>query len=332
MELLPGKTFATKKIDFFQLPFCLQPHYLKLYPDVEVLEHNNLYATVTRARHKSFKTIRFLFPPVSLSGENADSETEKEFCEAALAFIKEKKLAHRILQPANYCIFKTVPAGSVSVPFGSYRISLKNPAEDLLKNMQARYRSAINQASGLSIEIRSGKNELKPFQALHEETMKRTNAYHETYDSLEKELNALPDNSLLSTVYIDNQLQGGLFVLYSGYSAYYMHGASANTTAASGAIKYLHYKTMCSLQEKGVQDYDFVGARLTDISGTKYEGIQNFKKRFGSELIKGHLWKYDIDPKACKSFDLLLKLKCRLKGTKLPVDIIDQEKKKTVLL
>jgi lipid II:glycine glycyltransferase (peptidoglycan interpeptide bridge formation enzyme) len=84
------------------------------------------------------------------------------------------------------------------------------------------------------------------------------------------------------------------------------------------------------MKTKGVKEYDFVGARLSDITNTKLEGIQNFKKRFGSELVKGYLWKLDIDKTKCKTYDSLLKIKCKLKGTKFPKDIIDQELSKAV--
>ena len=60
----------------------------------------------------------------------------------------------------------------------------------------------------------------------------------------------------------------------------------------------------------------------------KLEGIQNFKKRLGGELIKGYLWKKDISPLICWAYDSLLLLKLKVKGKKVPLDIIEQETKK----
>ena len=80
------------------------------------------------------------------------------------------------------------------------------------------------------------------------------------------------------------------------------------------------------LKKRGVKKYDFVGARLSDVSGTKLAGIQKFKKRFGGELKRGYLWKKDINLMKCKLFDLALKVKLKLKGVSMPKDIIDQEK------
>jgi hypothetical protein len=332
MQLLSQKEFiALRDLDHKKFPFCLQDPYLKIYPAIQIIANENTYAPVKLNKIKNFRTLQFQFPPLDRNGDLLSEKKEKEFCEKAILFISENNIAHRIQQPTNFCLFSTAPKNSISLPFGTYRINLQNNSEtEILQKMQARYRTALNQVSKLNVSIKMGESELQSFQKLHEATMKRTGAFVESYSTLLKEVKALPNNSLVATVYIDNELQGGLFVLYSPHSAYYFHGASADTTHASGAIKYLHYKIMCLLKEKKVNYYDFVGARLTNIEGTKYEGIQNFKKRFGSELIKGYLWKLDIDKKVCQSYDLLLKIKCKLKGTRFPKDIIDQEKNKAL--
>ena len=334
MKILSAEEFLILKgIDKGSLPFCFQKYYLNINSDISILQLNDFFAAVKIKKYKFLKTVQFQFPPVSSKGQCLSVEDEKQFSESAIDFLAENKLAHRIVQPKNYALFSSVPTKSISTPFGTYKIDLTNKTNDqLIEGMQARYRSSIRQMEKLNVEIRYGLNELNIFQKLHEETMDRTAAYSEDYSSLSKELTALPNNSLLATIYIDNKIQGGLYVVYSNYGAYYFHGASANTTEASGAIKYLHYKVMCLMREKGIKQYDFVGARLTDISGTKLEGIQNFKKRFGAELVKGFLWKIDLDKPKCKTYDNLLKIKCKIKGLKFPHDIIDQEKNKVIVL
>ncbi len=334
MKLLLIKEFlALSKGNIKLFPFCFQSDYLKANPDIEILQYDNMFAPIKNYKTKFLKIIQFQFPPIDVNGERLKNVEEKFFCEAAIKFITENKLAHRIAQPKNYALFNVLPAKAVSAPFGTYIIKLQNKTgEQILESMQARYRSAIRQTEKLNVEIKYGAPELKTFQKLHAKTMERTGAYVEEYESLKDELLALPNNALLATIYIDGKIQGGVYLTYSAFSAYYFHGASADTTEASGAIKYLHYKLMCLMQDKGVKQYDFVGARLSDIAGTKLEGIQNFKKRFGSELVKGYLWKIDLDRTKCKTYDNLLKIKCKLKGTKFPVDIIDQEKNKKIVL
>lgn len=334
MNLLNGNEFAELTfIEFEQLPFCFQPDYLMGNKNISILKKGDFFAPVKIEKNKFLKTLQFQFPPVNSKGVRVKEKEELDFCEEAIKYISDKKLAHRIQQPKNYALFNVVPRKAVSSPFGTYKIDLEGKTNtQILDDMQARYRSAIRQTEKLKTKIRFGISELRIFQDLHEETMKRTQSYAENFESLKDELTMSNHNTMLATVYIDNKIQGGLYLAYSKYGAYYFHGASADTTEASGAIKYLHYQIMCLMQDKGVKQYDFVGARLTDVSGTKLEGIQNFKRRFGTELVKGYLWKLDIDKTKCRAYDNLLKLKCKLKGTKFPKDIIEQEKNKEVIL
>lgn len=329
MELLTSEDFLKdKNVIQENMPFCLQRDYLSLYSSIEILRNGSLYAPIKRQSFKKFKTMQFQFAPVDHLGEKPSPEQEKEFCNDVVSFCTDNKITHRIIQPVTHSLFSESPENCIKIPFGTYRIDLNLSEEEILKKMQARYRSSINQASQLNPEIRYGISELKKFQELHEETMKRTVNFHESHTTLKSELDSLPKNALLATVYLNNELQGGLYVLYSKFCAFYMHGASSKKTSAQGAIRYLHYKVMCELKKKGVKYYDFVGARLSDVSGTKYEGIQDFKRRFGAELIEGFLWKKDIEPKIARSYDVLLKIKCKLKGNPYPKDIIDQEKNK----
>jgi len=329
VELINRKEFFDLGCSLEALPFCFQKDYLNANTKISFLKKKTIIAAVKIDQNKLLRTMQFQFSPLHLNGEYLQQKEEKMFLEEAIAFIYKNKIVDRIVQPKNYALFNELPDNVLSCAFGTYKISLSGKnSEQILEGMQARYRTAIRQIEKLNVEIRFGITELKAFQKLHNETMQRTDAYSEDYVSLKKEIESSPENTLLATVYIDNKIQGGLFIAYSDFCAYYFHGASADTTEASGAIKYLHYKIMCLMQKKGVRNYDFVGARLSDVSGTKLEGIQNFKKRFGTELIKGYLWKLDINKTKCKAFDSLLKVKCKLKGTKYPIDIIDQERKK----
>lgn len=327
MQLVSYKTNA-KELEFLsdKFPFPFLKDFSK-YCSIYFLKNQNSIAPIEIYNSKFLKLGRFHFAPLNNLAQTLTPEEELNFCSEAITFIKEQHLADKIVQPTNYCLFQAAPSNSVASPFGTYEINLEGKTEEeLLSAMQARYRSAIRQLESLNVEIRY--DELDVFYNLHHQTMQRTNAYSEGFEDLKKLQLCLPNNTIVATIYINNELQGGLFAVYTNYGGYYLHGASSDTTQASGAIKYLHYKMMCLLKQKGVKRYDFVGARLSDISNTKLEGIQNFKKRFGSELKQGYLWKQEINALKCKSYNALLNFKLSLKGQKLPLDIIDQERKK----
>lgn len=328
MQLINTKDFLANYVKYLDnLPFCFTYAYLNNSDTKFIFEYQQAISLVQISSHRGFKTLKFVFPPITLSADRLTIDEERLFCNAAVNFLKKNKLCDRIAQPENFCLFNACPDKAISIPFGTYYINLQDKSEnDLLQQMQARYRTAINQVSKFNPEIKYGIAELENFALLHKETMLRTNSYYEDFKSLKKDMMQMPENILLATIYINNRIEGGLFVKYNNYGAYYIHGASSNTNQAAGAVKYLHYQAMLILKNKSVKKYDFVGARLSENLNSKLKGIQDFKRRFGSELQKGYLWKIDINPSRCKFFDALLFLKCKLKGTSLPIDIIDQER------
>ncbi len=312
-------------------PFSFQKSYAAFIErtgaSLFILKKDALMAPVVLKKSKFLRLLQFQFKPLGTGARELSAAEEQRFLEEAVSYISTHQLAHRIVQPANFALFSKVPPGSRFAPYGSYVINLKGLSDEaILAGMQARYRTAVRAAQKLNPEIRMGKEELKAFWELHKATMDRTRMYAESYKEL-KELSDTSDHSILiANCYINGELQGGVYIAWSGYGAYYLHGASGNSPLSDGAIKYLHYWCMCYLKQQGAERYDFVGARLSDVSGTKLEGIQNFKKRFGSELKVGYLWKKDISPFVCAAYDSLLLLKLTLKGSKPPKDIIDQER------
>jgi hypothetical protein len=314
-------------------PFSFQKSYAAFIErtgaSLFILKKDSVLAPVILKKSKFLRILQFHFKPLGAGAQELSTQEEQGFLEEALSYISTQKLAHRIVQPVNFALFSAVPQSSISAPYGSYVINLKElNDESLLAGMQARYRTAVRASQKLNPEVRTGNGELKNFWELHKATMERTGAYAEPYHEIKDLLETSDHTVLIANCYINNELQGGVCIAWSHYGAYYLHGASGNSPMSDGAIKYLHYWCMCHLKQQGAERYDFVGARLSDVSGTKLEGIQNFKKRFGSELKAGYLWKKDISPFVCAAYDSLLLLKLTLKGLKTPKDIIDQERNK----
>lgn len=329
MKPVPPEVFYQKYWATLTLPFCYAPGFLKMHTGMLILSNTDeAFALLQLTTNKGFKTARFYFPPLDKHGKKLVPDQEVAFCEEAIRYLTETENIHRIMQPVNYCVFQLPPGECISVPFGTYKIELtaKTP-QSLLAAMQPRYRTAIAQARRMRAEVRYGRSELNAFARLHEKTMQRSNSWYETSLQIEQVLDALKDNALLATVYINNELQGGLLLHYSTFGAYYMHGASADHPEASGAIKFLHYEVMCRLLNEGVAFYDFVGARLSGNISPKLKGIQDFKRRFGSELESGYLWKKDLNTWRCNLYDLILYWKCKLKHQVFPEDIIEQERR-----
>ncbi|MGZ3861865.1 MAG: lipid II:glycine glycyltransferase FemX [Bacteroidia bacterium] len=280
-------------------------------------------------KNKFLIIIQPLYPPLNHRGERIDAAEEKTFLNAFITHVDTGKLAHRITQPENSAIFKTVPNGAVSAPFGTYFLDLANNTEEkLFKELHSKHRNVIRNAEKSNVTIKYGKEVINDFFVLYEQTMKRSDKYCQPLSYFENFQDIMPQNIVCGVAYYNNKPQGGLFIPYSNFGAFYLYGASAETKEINGAVNYLHWETIKSLKSKGVRRYDFVGARLSDVSGSRLDGIQQFKERFGSELEKGFLWKLDINKTYCNLFDSMVRFKLKLKGLNPPVDIIDEERTK----
>jgi len=288
-------------------------------------EENQSLAPAKLYNIKFLKLLRFLFPPLR-DGMEIPVTEEKSFLQSAVQKIRQEKLCHRIVQPENFCLFRCYPENSMFAPFGSYRVNLLLSMQQLESNLRPKTRNAIKNAIKLGPRTKEGKTELTIFYALYKQMSDRKGLHADAFEYYKSLYESMGEQYVLCrNVYMNDVPIGGIFILYSLSGAYYISGGSTTNTMASGLIKFLHWDTMMTLKEKGVKVYDFVGARVRDVSGTPLEGVQGFKSRFGGELEKGFLWKMDIDKKQCKLFDTFLRIKMALKGKKPLPDIIDQE-------
>ena len=62
--------------------------------------------------------------------------------------------------------------------------------------------------------------------------------------------------------------------------------------------------------------------------GSKLEGIQRFKERFGGELKKGFIWKYPVNGLKYFLFQIFTRVFYLIKFQKYEGDIIEQERKR----
>jgi hypothetical protein len=279
--------------------------------------------------NKFLKIIQPLYPPLAKNGERLSKQQEFEFLNKWIRFLIKNKITHRIVQPENFAIFKSVPENSKFAPFGTYYINLdKNTEQELFQKIHPKHRNVIRNAEKHNMILKYGIECIDDFYLLYQQTMKRSNMFCHDISYFNNFFTYLNQSVICGVVYFESKPQGGIFIPYTKYGAFYLYGASAEKIEINGSINYLHWKTIKYLKKKGVKRYDFVGARLSDVSGTKLDGIQQFKKRFGAELEEGFLWKMDLNNNKCNIYDALLNVKTKLKGREIPLDIIDQENRK----
>ena len=320
---------------FDRLPFSFNPVFSDVLAKqrigqfhlIETQDGEIVFPVILR-KGKILKFLEFLNPPLRKNGEVIDMDKEREILDQFVSFLTAEKIADRVLQPLNWCLFQSYPKGSTYASFGTYRLNLKKKTEEIFAGLHAKHRNVIRNAESKAASIVVGTDAFEDFYKLYVETMNRSEMSAEPKWYFLGLLQKYSTNIFCGLVSHNSVPQGAVFVPFTKSGAYYVYGASAGNISLTGAVNYLHYEMMRHFQAIGVGYYDMVGARLSDVTGTKLEGIQKFKSRFGGELIKGFLWKMDINKTKCKIFDTALFAKQKMKGKKMPLDIIDQERKK----
>ena len=268
---------------------------------------------------------RIMVFTTGILGPIAGPEKEKRFLNTAVKHIREK-LNVDFINPLHVtALFNTKPDGSVFCRFGSYVIDLNTNEDTLFANLHPKHRNVIKKALKDGVVIRCSAEKRKHCIKLIQDTLIRQGQPEipSTWlDGLDKNLTGNIDYWIAE---YQEEYVGAAILVWSkaGYS-YYLYGGSARTPH-SGAMNLLHWEAIKKMKARGVLFYDFVGARINPETGSKYEGIQRFKSRFGGPLQTGYLWKVVFHPFYYSLYTLLVKLKSRVKHSN---DIIEQERER----
>ena len=254
-------------------------------------------------------------------------DEEKEFLNGVVKCLKKMKVDFVQSSP-SYSLFNEFPERSVFAPFGTYLTDLTLPEEDLWNNLHQKHRNVIRNAIKNGVEIIRTKSDIDFVYDALIKTLDRSGMGFSGKDYFRGIVNSLGDNIEIFSAYKDEIFQGCAVIPFSGYSAYYLWGGSSEKPF-TGAMNLLQWEAMKYFKSRGIKQYNFVGARLTAEPGSKLEGIQRFKSRFGTVMKTGYLWKMPLNPIKYQMFNLLIKIKNFGKGPS--EDIIDQERKKAVL-
>lgn len=275
-------------------------------------------------RRALFNRLVFTHPPVCLRG-TCTQEQERMFLNEVVVAARSMKVDF-IYQPHATAVFQTVPDGAIYARFGSYVVNLELPLEELWTNLHGKHRNVIKKAREIGVEITEGPANLAVCFALIDATMKRNQKLSVSLDDLERLRRNLGTHVAFYVASQDNVPQGAAVLVWNtGHTAYYLYGGTVDAPVG-GAMNLLHWQAMSDMKARGVREYDFVGARLKPVAGSKLESIQRFKERFGASLKQGYLWKYPLKPLRYRAFCLLAWANSLAHGAVYRGDIIDEER------
>lgn len=269
---------------------------------------------------KKFIFKRIVFTYSVIKKEDGD---EKEFLNGVVELARGLNIDF-VYQPYAFAIFNEVPDGAIFTKFGTYQVNLAEEEEKLFLNLHSKHRNVIRKAKKNGLEIFEGVAYKNECYELIKDTLVRQKQPYMSLVDIDKMLKKLKENISFFVIKNEETIEGSAIILWNQYEAYYLLAGSARKTSA-GAMNLLVWEIMLNMKKKHVQQFDFVGARLDPVKGSKFEGIQRFKSRFGTTLKKGYLWKFPLRPFRYQLFRLTVWLFYKIKRKVYMGDIIDQE-------
>lgn len=236
-----------------------------------------------------FKAATFHSSTHILYGELSISQ-EKVFLNKCLELLRKIGVDFCSQSP-THVVFNSFPEGSKFANFGTYFVCLGLPEEELWSRVHLKHRNVILNAKKKGVRIKFGDiDNILPIYSMLENTMGRSKMKFIPLNAFMKIINGISENIEIVSAYYGEQLQGCAIFLFNRYGAYYLYGGSSGQQLL-GSMNLLHWEAMKTFKSRGIKLYDFVGARLRPMPGSRLEGIQRFKSRFGAQIKSGYLWK-----------------------------------------
>lgn len=319
--------FTKDPTDFLlRLPATGLPEYIRSFNgcvDYGYIIYGNCILPFTKRKRLFFNYIQLSTTVIGAK----DEKDENDFLEMALPFFKKHIRADYITSTGT-SIFNTYPKGSSFCKFGSYILNLEKSEDELFTGLHSKHRNVIRKAQKDGLIVAHGKEYLTDCYKLINDTFSRQGFLSPSLENIQR-LDSLGENISFVIVKDDKEIHGCAILLWSkNHSCYYLHGGSSKHPH-SGAMNLLHWETILRMKKNEVLFYDFVGGRLSPDEGSRLEGIQRFKSRFGGDFKVGYLWKYSFNSFNYKLYSFLLSTYFKLfKGLKYEGDAIDQERKR----
>lgn len=213
---------------------------------------------------------------------SSDITDERAFLDDVMKILKKEGVQWTFSTPTSR--FQYYPVGSSVVKSGNHVIDLTLSEDELWAKVHSKHRNSIRRGEKSNIEIIiGGKELLSEYSPISASTYERSHKSDGGLSYLESIISNLDDCEKIMIARFEGQVHAGGMFYYNNAIAYYLHGASIGRPEP-GATNYLLWKAILYFKKLGVKEFSFVGYHFDPDPGSKLDGIQRFKERFGGKL------------------------------------------------
>ena len=229
---------------------------------------------------------------------NDANQSEKDFLNACCSFLKKQGIVDWVQSEISSC-FLSYPDNATVFGGGNYILDLRGcTEEELFMKVHSKNRNMIRRGEKEGITIsRTGAQIVEDYKALEDQVWERSNRPPRSLEYYHTLLNHMPNTTKIAVAYNkEGTPEAGAIFLYTSAMGYYHHGASKNHPTP-GAHNYLIWEQILLLKRLGVKKINFVGYRRpTEVNpNVKSFGIQNFKAKFGGEVLETYGFRYNCN-------------------------------------
>lgn len=163
-------------------------------------------------------------------------------------------------------------------------IDISVSEEEILKQMKPKGRYNIRLAAKKGVTVEQS-TDIAGFYKLMSQTTKRDGFSAHDQKFYEKMLQALGENAKLYFAKYNNEVIAGVLNTYFGDTATYYFGASSNSHREFMAPYLLHWEAIKDAKKDGFTKYDLFGIAPAEAKNHPWQGVTEFKKKFGGEEI-----------------------------------------------
>lgn len=271
--------------------------------------------------NRAFVTMGFVYLE-----ENAGQAEENRFFDELIKLCRKEKI-HIVETAYTNTIFPVYPRGARYAVLGSFIVDLEQSEDDLFKKLHSKHRNVIRRAQKEGVVVKHDASYLDVCKELVHSTYRRQGMVWNDEAELSKLSASLGDNVRFYVAFSGDVPQGCAVILWNNKRGYYLYGGSIERPA-TGAVNLLQWQIMCDLKAEKAREYDFFGARVNPDKGSKVEGIQRFKERFGGSLKTGFKWKLPVSKGMYYYYLTVFFIYNLLKGRLYKGDLIDIERRR----